>query len=481
MKLIAIARTASLAALSGALMAGVAEARNPHCAGGIQYVVQAIRDKDKGNLEDYTREINKAVQQLEICQTEDPADFEAIGYLGWAYAEVESMGPAGKAFQTAIKGLEAKGDKKKGEQVLNNMNSFWARSFNDGIGKIQTAQTFYPEFCKTPENDADKTAKGEAEKHYADAELSLTRALLLKPGDPQSIRNLASVYALTCNYQKAEVVVRKGLEAAPADTALNTMLKMVRMNYANQLVDQKKFDEAIGYFGELIKADANNPDLHLALADVHFRRAQGATVDARKPDFIAAGEGYSKAFAARPTDADLSFNAGVAYQNAAQWDKAEAMWAKTVQIRPDDTDALSSWGAALVELKRCPDAIAHVHKAVGLKPKDKNLHRQLGAIYTKCGNNSRGTDEMMVFLAMQHGQPVADAAAQAKEAKQGTDAAKALASDGVPEDVYQWELDKQKVETWFYWSKKRAVAFIGGALSRRSDWTAADVKPAAKP
>ena len=29
-----------------------AEARNPSCAGGIQYVVQAMRDKDKGNTED---------------------------------------------------------------------------------------------------------------------------------------------------------------------------------------------------------------------------------------------------------------------------------------------------------------------------------------------------------------------------------------------------------------------------------------------
>src|SRR5688572_8885645 len=125
-----------------------------------------MRDKDKGNLEDYTREINKAVQQLEICQKEDPADFEAIGYLGWAYAEVDSMGPAGMAFQAAIKGLETKGDVKKRDWVVNNLNSYWARVFNEGIGKIQTAQTFYADFCKTPEGDADKTAKAEAEKNY---------------------------------------------------------------------------------------------------------------------------------------------------------------------------------------------------------------------------------------------------------------------------------------------------------------------------
>lgn len=480
MKPNAIARAASLAALAVALLAGAAEARNPHCAGGIQYVVQAMRDKDKGNLEDYTREINKAVQQLEICQNEDPADFEAIGYLGWAYAEVESMGPAGKAFQAAIKGLEGKGDVKKRDWVVNNLNSYWARAFNDGIAKIQTAQTFYPDFCKEAESDADKTSKAEALKSYQEAEASLTKAMLIKPGDPQSIRNLASVHALTCDFPKAEAVVRQGLEVAPGDTALATMMRMVRINYANQLAEQKKFDEAITFFGDLVKAEPSNPDLHLSVADVYFRRAQGGQGDSRKPDFAAAGESYAKAFGLR-ADADLSFNAGVAFQNAQMWEKAEAMWAKTVELRPDDTDALSSWGASLVELKRCPEAITQVHKAVGLKPKDKNLHRQLGAIYTRCGNNARGTDEMMVYLAMQHGQPVADAASQAKAAKQGTDAAKTLASDGVPEDVIQWELDKQKVETWFYWSKNRAVAFIDGTLSRKSDWTTADAKPAAKP
>ena len=64
-----------------------AEARNPHCAGGIQYVVQGLNDKNKGNFDDYKREMQKAVQQLEQCASEDPADLEAVGYLGWAYAE----------------------------------------------------------------------------------------------------------------------------------------------------------------------------------------------------------------------------------------------------------------------------------------------------------------------------------------------------------------------------------------------------------
>src|SRR5215467_11759845 len=119
------------ALLLATTLTGVAEARNPHCAGGIQYVVQGTRDKEKGNLEDYQREMNKAVQQLEQCATEDPADYEATAYLGWAYAELDSAGPAGKWFDVAIKGLASKNDVKKKEWAESNRNSYWAKKVNE--------------------------------------------------------------------------------------------------------------------------------------------------------------------------------------------------------------------------------------------------------------------------------------------------------------------------------------------------------------
>ena len=113
-------QTVAAGAAALLLVAGVASARNMHCAGGIQYVVQGLKDKERGNLEDYHREMNKAVDQLVACANEDPADLEALGYLGWAYAELDSAGPAGQWFQKSIDGLCSKGDKKKCEIVTTN-------------------------------------------------------------------------------------------------------------------------------------------------------------------------------------------------------------------------------------------------------------------------------------------------------------------------------------------------------------------------
>ena len=44
---------------------------------------------------------------------------------------------------------------------------------------------------------------------------------------------------------------------------------------------------------------------------------------------------------------------------------------------------------------------------------------------------------------------------------------------GKPEDVYLWESDGQKFESWFYWSKGQAYHFSNGQQIEKSDWSAA--------
>src|SRR5262245_62605102 len=170
--------TATAAAIVSAA-AGTALARNPHCSGGILYVTQGMRDKDRGDAESYQRQMNKAVVELEQCVSEDPNEYESFGYLGWAYAELDSTCKAGKAFDTAIKGAEAKGDKKKADWARGNRDHYWAVAFNKGVGSIQDAQNAYADYTKKPEDEAETTLKNEAGKHYKEAIASLTAAACL--------------------------------------------------------------------------------------------------------------------------------------------------------------------------------------------------------------------------------------------------------------------------------------------------------------
>lgn len=300
---------ALVATLSAMLAPRPALARNEHCAGGIQYVVGALRDRDKGDTEGYQRQMAKALSQLEACSTEDPADFEAIAYLGWAYAEVDSGRLAGKWFAYAIEGLEKKGDKKKVEQWTGNRNSYWVRALNDGIAKMKAAQDAYPEFCKKPADEAEETLKGEAAKSYASAEASLMKAVALRPGEPTTMRNLGSLYAFRCDFKQAEAVFTEALKTAPGDTVLTQSLRSVRVNYANQLVEQEKYDEAEKFYMELATAEPNHADNYVSLGDLYFKRGQKLEGDARKAQFKLAGDNYAKGAQLRGGDGDLSFNA----------------------------------------------------------------------------------------------------------------------------------------------------------------------------
>lgn len=474
-------RTIVAVASSAALLlaAGIASARNPHCAGGIQYVVQGLKDKERGNTEDYLREMNKAVDQLVSCATEDPADLEARGYLGWAYAELDSAGPAGRAFQLAIDGMIAKGDKKRVDIVITNRDSYWARAFNDGIKRIGDAQNAWPEYTKTPSDD-EKALKEEATKSYGAAVLSLTRAKLLKPASALTIRNLATAFAFMGRFDEAEIALKNGLTEAASDSTVSTLadaLKRVRANKAAALLEDKKYDAAIRYYNELGSEEPNNSDHFMGLGSALFSRAQTKQDAARRADFKAAGEAYAKAFALKAASTDLGFNAALAYQNAGELSLAEGQWRAVLKQTPEDADALSSLGSTLADMQKFDDAVSVLQRAVNLKPDNKIYFRQLGAVYSKAGNSAKATEMLMVYMAMNNGRANGDAVAAAKAtAKGGSAAANTLAALGCsPDAVFDWESEGNKLQTWMFTAKKQSFTFNSatGALVQKSDWSSA--------
>ena len=469
-RLIVIAATMAVLLLGASL----ASARNPHCAGGIQYVVQGLKDKDAGNADDYAREMNKAVDQLTQCSTEDPADLEAVGYLGQALAELDSCGPSGAAFQKAIEGLTAKGDKKKLDVVVTNRDHYWSGAYNDGIGKITAAQQVYPDFTKAPTDD-EKPLKAEAAKNYDLAIRSLTRAKLLKPTSAVTIRNLGTAYALQGRFAEAETVLKNGMTEAAGDkdvAGLTDALRTVQANAANQLLDAKDYPKAIAYYSDMIKAQPDDADAYTGLGSALFNNAQTKQDAARRADFKSAGDAYSKAFTLKPTSTDLGFNAALGYQYAGELALSEGQWRAVLKQTPDDPEALSALGSTLADMQKFDEAVTVLCRAVNLKPDNKTYFRQLGAVYSKAGNNGKSTEMLMVYMGMNTGKEAADVAAATKGAKGA--AATTLTSLGAPEKVLDWESDGRKLQTWVYLAKKQATTFdvAGGmTLVQKSDWS----------
>ncbi|HTR97167.1 MAG TPA: hypothetical protein VMH61_04645 [Candidatus Acidoferrales bacterium] len=458
--LVAVLTVTSLAALAGA-----AHARNPHCAGGIQYVAQALNDKQKGNTEDYQREINKAVDQLSTCASEDTADYEAQGYLAQAYAEVDSAGPAGEWFATSARRAEAKGDKKKLDVIVTNRDHYWTLDFNDGIKNIQDAGNF-----------AEAGSKDDAAKAYATAIDRLTRAKLIRPGNPQTLRNLATAYALSGDFDGAESALRHGEVEAAGDTSAHILaeaLRTVRANRASKLMDAKQYDKAVAYYGDLTREEGGNFELWRGLGDAYFNLAGTRPEADRKATFKLAADAYAKANSVNPSDTTSAFNSALSYQNAGEDGLAEAEWRVVLKHSPNDPDALSSLAMVLSNEKKFDDAATMAMHAIDIKPDEKTYFRQLAAIYNKSGDNVRATGVMFVFLAMNSGKPDPNPAATAKGAKPGA-AASTFASMGAPDKIMDWtDSTVGALHTWFYTAKKQAFTFnAAGVLVQKSDWNA---------
>ena len=220
-----------------------------------------------------------------------------------------------------------------------------------------------------------------------------------------------------------------------------------------------------------MKNDPNNGDLVSGLADARFQQAQKAEGDAKKPYFKQAGDAYSKAFTMKSTNCDLAFNAGLSYQNAGEMALSEPQWRAALKCKPGDGDAITSLASVLAEEKKFDEAISLLLDGLGADPKNKIMHRQLGGVYTKGGYNAKANEELMVFLAMQNGQPAADAAAAKSSASAGAAGVKAIAANGSPDQVISWEASGEKYDSWFYWSKKMALHFKAGLLITTSDWS----------
>lgn len=485
MKSRALAIVAAVSAVCTLVLGGVAQARNEHCAGGIQYVVGGMRDKARQNTEDYLSQMHKAIQQFEMCAEGDPADFEAMGYMGWAYCELDEAGAmdgaalAGAAFKKCIDGMTAKGDKKL-KQWQDNRQGYWVGYYNKGITAMKAANDIYPEMGLKPKSEAPdevslfNTARGK----YSEAVRYFTKATQLKPEDPVAYLSMGQAYQFIAQFDSAEMVFKAGLAVAPGDTNLVSSMANLHKNIANKLIADKKYDEAITYYNELLKAEPDNPDLLLGVADAYFNKAQMPSVSDtdKKAFFKSAAEAWAKAGEVRKDEFDLAYNSGVAFQSAGLPALAEAQFRRALTINPSDPDVPRALSRTLIEQGKHDEAIGLVFGLLKKDPKKPEYHQLLSAAYDKAGNKGKSTEEAMVFLALRSGQPVPDLEA-AIAAATAAGEANTIKSFGKPDAIFEWKADLDTYRTWTYWSKGLAFHFKAGNLVMKSDWSA----PAAAP
>jgi tetratricopeptide (TPR) repeat protein len=430
---------AALAAfVLAAALAPRVEARDANIAGGIQYVIQAIKEKEKtnGSIEDANRMFGKAVANLTKGIANDPKDDEAWDYLGRAYGELDSAEQCGHAFEQAISRLADK--PKILKRAEDNRDFFFAKYYNDGLARYKAATAIMPATEIPNSTDAKAT---EAKAKLAEAEVGFRRALLINKTKAVAYDNLAIMLALQGKFADAGPVVEQGLaNAEPKEGEEYGRLKERKDSlYNNRVVELLKANDYDGALTLLDGVLERNPTDFAALSrasQTTFEKAQ-KQVEAKdeagaKASFARAAVYFGRASDAAPDATnknDMRYNQAIAFQQAGDG-KAAAM--------------------AAFEL-------------VQANPRDLSYQRLLRGAYDKMGAQKKADEQTWFILGMNEtATSVADVPGFVAKVTKASEAGKALGELGPPDEVRQFTSSDLKVDVWYWWEKKRAAAFTGG-------------------
>ena len=151
--------------------------------------------------------------------------------------------------------------------------------------------------------------------------------------------------------KKAEAIYQEILQLEPNDfDALNLL--------ASLHLQEKKYKEAVEYFGRALKINSSQPSLlnNYGLALYELQKYEDAIGS------------YDKAIKLNPCFIEAHYNRGHLLQKLANFEHALLSYGRVIELKPDFAEAYFFHGNVLLQLQRYGDAIQSYNKAIALKP-----------------------------------------------------------------------------------------------------------------
>jgi Tfp pilus assembly protein PilF len=445
---------------AGVLLAAVAvpraEARNFHCAGGIQYVIQGQAEFAKGNVEDAHRIYGKAVAQLTQCLTEDPKDIEAWDYLGVAYGELDSAEQSGQAFAQGIaKATEAGEEKKKLlDRMRANQLHYWVTYFNAAIKQYTTAVQSAPS-GQNPDPSA-----------FLPAAEAMKKAVAEDPSNPKGYCNLAAFQANAGKADDAEQTVETGLKVAPGDSCLLKRKEQVGVSVSENAVKTGDFATATASYEKMLAANPQDSGSALRLGQLYFDQGTKLADSADK-------------------ETDAAKKQSLAADSKTAFEKSSKNFGIYHSLKPDDKDGLYNNTLAALQAGDGATAAKLAEEGLAADPSSPEYHGLLASAYSALNVPDAASAHKLVSRTLKEGQKESDPAgfAQKEATTQGptSTVAKKLKELGPPDDVRTMTLGDYPVQTWIWYAKKRAILFSKGAQVTAADWSTIAVAQQAPP
>ena len=199
---------------------------------------------------------------------------------------------------------------------------------------------------------------------------------MLDLGDDNAVRGYQQIietYRDSKQWQQATTAAEEAAKRFPDDRGL-------QMVAASQQADMGDPNPAIARVKALLKDNADDRDVYIALAQMY----------SRIKEWNKAEESINKAIelSSKPEDKDYAlFVAGSIYERQKVYDKAEEAFHKVLADDPKNAMALNYLGYMLADRgTRLDESLGYIRRAVALDPQNGAYLDSLGWVYYKMGN-----------------------------------------------------------------------------------------------
>ena len=185
---------------------------------------------------------------------------------------------------------------------------------------------------------------------------------------------------------------------------------------------QGAYTSAIGEYREVLKLDPSRPGVHYRLGRTLLSRSHqmNSTEDA-----AGAEKEFQQELELDPANANAAYEVGEARRKAGQFEDAQHLFERAVNVHPDFEEAQVGLAAALIALHKPADALPHAQKAVELRADDEAAWYRLVQVHRALGNTAEQQEALAKFNLLhqkaQHRDEIGPASSADEVTKQEVD------------------------------------------------------------
>ena len=333
-------------------------------------------------LKDY----DSAIRVYDEILLKNKGDLSARLYKGALYEQKGDIGSAIKQYQEIL-------SLKKGDEVAQSALNHLLSNLNGE----QLTNYLKQEADKNP-TDYDAQFKYAFETHknkqYASAIEYYKKARDINPKKPEPYINLAQIFMLQNEQQKAENVIAHGLSVLPDNADLKNLQDSLKKQAANELYakgsefyNNQNYKEALSYYE---KIPYRTPEINTIIANCHYELK----------NWESAIEYYTKVINENPKDENSYLMIANIYTEQNKEDEAKLYLDKLLSINPNNKNAknalqnmkerqegeLLNNAISLYENKKYEDSLSVLDKIISINPKSPYVYYYRGVIYEEKGN-----------------------------------------------------------------------------------------------